>query len=174
MCQRRSCFALYIGYVMQSFLSWTKWFTSLFHTLAQCADVGHDFQHFANTRLSVPVWEPVMDARSASKALHGQHARLSEQELFHCGHTATFLDISVGYRGSVHSNRLLRTGPVFVRAWGIPMSDYTSQPHYPIPSAIEGKSGCTLHLTLLYVSAPCVIERNLGMIIRVGFRSRYF
>uniref|UniRef100_UPI003AAF3DC8 uncharacterized protein n=1 Tax=Centroberyx gerrardi TaxID=166262 RepID=UPI003AAF3DC8 len=95
-----------------------------FPTLAQCAEVGHGFQHLANSPAFSHCVRAINGCHVRIKAPHGPHAQdCLNRKLFHsiqlqaiCDSTGKFLDIFVGYPGSVHDTRVLRNNsPVFIR-----------------------------------------------------------
>ncbi|XP_059188162.1 uncharacterized protein LOC131970756 [Centropristis striata] len=93
-----------------------------FPSVAQCAEVGRGFQHLANIAAFSHCVGAIDGCHIRIKAPHGPHAQdYLNRKLFHsvqlqaiCDSTGKFLDIFVGYPGSVHDTRVLRNSPVFV------------------------------------------------------------
>lgn len=92
-----------------------------FLTLAQCAELSYGFQCLANSSAFSQSVGAIDRGHICIKALHGPHTEdyLNKKWLHFVQvicNTGTFLDIFVGYPGSVHDTRVLRNGLVFVRS----------------------------------------------------------
>lgn len=93
-----------------------------FPPLAQCAEVGHGFQQLANSPAFNHCVGAIDGCHIRIKAPRGPHPEdFLNRKLFHsvqlqaiCDSTGKFLDVFVGYPGSVHDTRVLRNSPVFV------------------------------------------------------------
>ncbi|KAL3060951.1 hypothetical protein OYC64_009209 [Pagothenia borchgrevinki] len=107
-----------------------------FPTQAQCAEVGNGFHRLANSPANSPAFSHCVGAIDGChiriKAPNSPHAQdylnrklfLSVQLQGICDSYGKFLDIFVGYPGSVHDTRVLRNSPVFVRGCYPPAGHY--------------------------------------------------
>eukprot|EP00064_Thunnus_orientalis_P019603 superscaffoldBa00004973_g19727 len=94
-----------------------------FPTLTQCAEVGHGFQQLANSPAFSHCVGAIDGCHIRIKDPHSPHTEdYFNRKMFHsvqlqaiCDITGKYLDIFVGYPGSVHDTKVIRNSPVFVR-----------------------------------------------------------
>ncbi|KAK1902426.1 Protein ALP1-like [Dissostichus eleginoides] len=94
-----------------------------FPTKAKCAEVGPGFHRLANSPAFSQCVGAIDGCHIRINAPNTPHAQdyLNRKLFFSvqlqgiCDSYGTFLDIFVGYPGSVHDTRVLRNTPVFVR-----------------------------------------------------------
>ncbi|KAM6992375.1 uncharacterized protein LKV04_008427 [Tautogolabrus adspersus] len=160
-------------------------------TLAQFADVGNGFQRLANSPAFSPCVGDIDGCHIRIKAPHGPHAAdYRNRKLFHsvqlqgiCDSTGKFLDIFVGYPGSVHDTRVLRNSPVFVRGCYPPAGYFiVGDGGYPCLNApvtlitpywepLRGRVEARYNAH--HARGRCIIERAFGM-MKARWRGIFF
>ncbi|KAK7909417.1 hypothetical protein WMY93_014101 [Mugilogobius chulae] len=130
------------------------------------AEVGHGFQQLSGSPAFSSCVGAIDGCHIRIKAPHGgMAADYLNRKLFHsillqaiCYSTGKFLDVFIGYPGSVHDTRVLRNSPVFASAIYPPPGHFivkcTNNSHYP-------------------PTARIVIERAFGM-MKTRWRGIFF